>query len=178
MDAGRIGPMWTKLKGRLHDPLQLRIALVVAMLVTWYVAVYSPIRERIDASAKEQAKSEAHLAVVREIEALKAQAAKFRDRLPPKSDANEWVEYVLGGIREIEALKLLKLEPQGVRKHGPFDVLTLRIEIQGTFADLDAFLVWIEANPRLFRVDAVNLKPPIGFSGGLILQVTLLGVMG
>jgi hypothetical protein len=177
MDPGRLGPLWATLKKRLHDPLQLRFAIVGTLLVAWYAAVYQPISAEIDAVSAARAKTEAHLALAREIEALRSQAAKFHDRLPPKGDSNEWVEYMLGGIRQYP-IKLLKLEPQPRLKHGPFDLVVLKIEIQGSFADLDAFLGWIEANPRLFRVDLVDLHKGQGSVKGLALRLTVLGVMG
>jgi hypothetical protein len=178
MDAGRLGTLGANLKNRLRDPLQLRVALVVSSLTLWYVAAYMPISGRMDATLTDLTKSEKHLGLVRDIEALRAQAAKFRDRIPSKTDPNEWVEYMLGGIRGYPPLKLLKLESQGMKKHGPFDVMILRIEIQGEFADLDGLLGWIETNTRLFRIDSVTLKPAMGNVGGLVLQLTVLGVMG
>jgi hypothetical protein len=178
MDPGRLGPLWVKLKKHLHDPLQLRFAVVGTLLILWSTCVYQPISAQIDMLSAARAKTESHLALAREIEALRSQAAKFHDRLPPNnSDTNEWVEYMLGGIRKYP-LKLLKLEPLPKLKHGPIDLVVLRIEIQGTFADLDAFLGWIEANPRLFRVDLVELHRSQGISKGLALKLTVLGVMG
>lgn len=177
MDVNWRSPLWAKLKKRIRDPLQLRIVVGGSLLVAWYVGVFRPISSEIDAVSAARARSEAHLAPAREIEALRSQAALFRDRLPPKTDPNEWVEYMLAGIRKYP-LKLLKLEPQKMMKHGPFDLVVLRIEIQGTFSDLDALLGWIEANPRLFRVDLVELQPSQGNLGGLVLRMTVLGVMG
>ena len=178
MDSGRLGSLVVNVKKRLRDPLQLRLALVFSSLMVWYVGVYSPISGRMDATLSELSKSEKQLGVLREIEALRSQAAKFRDRIPTKTDPNEWVEYMLGGIRKYPPLKLLKLESQGMKKHGPFNVMILRIEIQGEFADLDGLLGWIETNARLFRIDSVTLKPTMGNIGGLVLQLTVLGVMG
>jgi Tfp pilus assembly protein PilO len=177
MDAVRLGPLWAKVKARLRDPLQLRFGLCGAMLVAWHAGVYRPMSSWIDAAEAARSRSAAHLAPAREIEALRTQAAKFRDRLPRETDKNEWVEYMLVGIRKYP-LKLLKLEPQPSKKHGPFDLMILRIEIQGTFAELDAFLGWIESNPRLFRVDLVDLHSSQGEPGRLVLQMTVLGVMG
>ena len=113
-----------------------------------------------------------------EIEALCARGAdKFRDRLPQGTDPNEWVEYTLAGIRSFP-LKLLKLEPQGVKKFGPFQIMVLRIEIQGSFADLERLLGWLEFNPRLLRIDVVNIQKSGGVEGGLTLRLTVLGVIG
>ncbi|MDG3007710.1 type 4a pilus biogenesis protein PilO [Paludisphaera mucosa] len=177
MDAGRVGPLWAKLKKRLHDPLQLRFALGGAMLIVWYAGVYRPMSAWIDEAVAARARSEAHLAPARAIEALRSQAAKFRDRLPEKADRNEWIEYMLAGIRKYP-LKLQKLDPQALEKHGPFNLMVLKIELQGTFAELNGFLGWIESNPRLFRVDQVDLHSIQGDAGGLDLQMTVLGVMG
>jgi hypothetical protein len=177
MDAGRLGPLLKDLRTRLKDPLQLRFFVGGGMALAWYVAVYLPASAGIEEATKARSAATAHAAVAREIQALRADAAKFRDRLPTGTDPNEWVEYVLAGVRE-RPVRLLKLEPKGLKKHGPFSVVILQIELSGKFADLDAALAWIEDNPRLFRVDSASIDRGRGTDRDLILRLTVLGVMG
>lgn len=177
MDAGRLGPILKNLRTRLKDPLQLRFFVGGGMALGWYVGVYLPASAGIEEATRSRAVASAHAAVAHEIQGLRGDAAKFRDRLPTGTDPNEWVEYVLDGLRG-RPVRLLKLEPKGQRKHGPFNVVILQIELSGKFADLDAALAWIESNPRLFRVDSAAIDPGRGNDRGLILRLTVLGVMG
>ncbi len=177
MDAGRLGPLLKDLRARLKDPLQLRFFLGGAMALAWYAGVYMPASAGIEQATATRSAAAAHAAVAKEIQGLRAEAAKFRDRLPKGTDPNEWVEYVLAGLRD-RPVRLLKLEPKGVRKHGPFPVVILQIELAGKFADLDAALAWIEDNPRLFRVDSAAIDKGRGSDRDLILRLTVLGVMG
>jgi hypothetical protein len=177
MDAGRLGPLLKDLRARLKDPLQLRFFVGGGLALAWYAGVYLPASAGIEEAAREKSAATAHAAAAREIQALRAEIARFKDRLPRGTDPNEWVEYVLAGLRE-RPVRLLKLEPKGVRKHGPFSVVILQIELAGKFADLDAALAWIEDNPRLFRVDSASIDKGRGVDRDLILRLTVLGVMG
>ena len=177
MDAGRLGPILKDLRRRLKDPLQLRFFVGGGLALAWYAGVYLSASAGIDEANKARADASAHAAVAREIQALRAEAAKFRDRLPSGTDQNEWVEYVLTGLRD-RPVRLLKLEPKGLRKHGPFNVVILQIELAGKFADLDAALSWIEDNPRLLRIDNAAIDRGRGNDRDLLLRLTVLGVMG
>ena len=177
MDAGRLGPLLKMLRTRLKDPLQLRLFIGGGLAAAWYVGVYMPASSGIAEATRAKSASTAHAVVAREIQALRGETAKFRDRLPSGTDPNEWVEYVLAGLRD-RPVRLLKLEPKGTRKHGPFSVVILQIDLSGKFADLDAVLAWIEDNPRLFRIDSASMDKGRGVERDLILRLTVLGVMG
>lgn len=175
MEAARRETLLETLDHRLRDPLQLRLALGLVLLGGWYFLAFAPLTERIEMSAKNRASVERHLALARDIESLRSVAAAFKDRLPTHTDTNEWVEYLLAGVRTFP-VKLLRLEPQGVRKHGPFDVTLLQLELQGEYRDLDAVLAWIEENPRFLRVDSMSFLPASGKGKGLDLKLTVVGI--
>ena len=61
---------------------------------------------------------------------------------------------------------------------GPYKAIVLRIELEGAYADLHGFLGWLETNERLFRIDTVKIQPHRSGDGTLIMQLTVLGVMG
>jgi Tfp pilus assembly protein PilO len=176
MDAGRLGKLSRNFRRRLKDPLQLRFILAIAIAAPWYFLVYSTLNDGVEETNSVRVKSEAHSALAREIVALRAEVAKFKPRLPAHTDPNEWVEYLLSGVR-LYPIKLAKLEPQAMKKEGPFDVMVLKLELQGRFPDLEALLAWVESNPRLFRVDSVEIAPSLDKST-VSMKITILGVMG
>ena len=177
MDAGRLGPIWKDFKRRLYDPGQLRLILGAGTLVAWSVLVYMPMGEAIDRAILRRSQAEAHDVAARDIEALRVQDARYKARLPTGTDPNEWVEYMLVGVRA-SSIRLNKLETQAMRKHGSYDVVVLRIEVQGLHGELMKLLAWIESNPRIFRVDNLMLTPYRGGGRDLVLNLTVLGVMG
>lgn len=177
MQGDRITRLAADIRRRLHNPLQLRIFLVAAMLGAWYFAAYGPIAAEIDRAARDRGRDERHLDLVRDVEKLRGEVAKYRKRLPASADPNDCVQHVLGGIRRT-SMKLNKFEPQPVRKHGPFAVLPIRMELLGAYPDMDGFLSWIETNEHIFRVDSVTIQPHLGGRGILVMQLTLLGVLG
>jgi hypothetical protein len=175
MELGQFAPILKRLDRSLRNPLQLRIILAGSLLGAWYGLVYSPLSNRIVETAKNRGQVEAHLSLARDIETLRDTADSFKDRLPSHQTTNEWVEYLLAGVRKFP-VKLLRLEPQGMRKHGPFDVALLQIELHGEFKDLDAVLAWIESNPRLLRVDSLNFLKAGGQAKGLDLKLVVAGL--
>lgn len=177
MDAGRLAPLLDDLDRRMRDPVQLRLILGVTMVAAWYLAIYNPLRDRIEATGRERDRAAAHLSAAKSIVALRAEAEKYRGHLSPRGEANEWFEYLLGGVRRFP-IKVRKLEPMPVRKHGPFDAPSVKLELQGSFEGLDGLLAWIEANPRLLRVDAIVFEPEQGNALSLVMRVTVVGIVG
>jgi hypothetical protein len=177
MNVGRLKPILKNLGERLKDPLQLRITVAAVFLFGWYFGIYEPLGASMRTSAKERTAVMTHMLLARDIEALRGEVDKLRPRLPIGADANEWVEYLLGAIREYP-VRLLKLEPLGTKKHGPFAVIVLRIELSGQYDDLIKMLAWVESNDRLLRVDSVGIDPARSGGGAMTLKMTVLGVNG
>jgi hypothetical protein len=170
-------PMVTQLLDRLHDPVQLRALTTCLVLLVGYAAAYMPLADQIEATSRTLAAETKRLDAAREIESLRSQYEKFRDRLPEKSDPNEWVEYVLGGVRRFP-LKLVQWDSEPIREVGPYKAVALRVELEGAFPDMNGFLNWLETNERLFRIDLVRIQPHRSGNGTMVMQLTVLGVMG
>ena len=100
---------------------------------------------------------EQKLAVLAEkIEQLQTQCKQIDNWLPKQTDSKEWMQYMLDGIRKLP-LKLVKLDFLAPRTVGPYQAMVMRIEVEGSYYDLDRLLRWIETNPRLLRVDDVGI---------------------
>jgi len=163
--------------GYLQNPTHLRAILTGLVLLVGYAGVYSPLSADIDDSGRKLAAAAKRLELVHEVEHLRHQYKNFKDRVPEKSDTNEWVQYVLGGVRSFP-LKMVVLAPDVMREIGPYKVVVLKIEIQGDLRDLNDFLKWLETNERLVRVDMVRVQPPRKEDEMLIMNLTVLGIMG
>jgi hypothetical protein len=86
------------------------------------------------------------------------------------------VEYVLGGIRRFP-VKLVSLESEPPTALGPFKVVMLKIALEGSFAELNGFLRWLDSNDRLFRVDSIKMEPD-SKRNRLTMHLTVRGLMG
>ena len=166
-----------RLLEQLHDPVRLRMVTTGLMLLVGYVGIYMPLSSRIDQTTRKLERESKRQETANEVEFLRAQVEKFQDRLPEDTDTNEWVQYVLGGIREFP-LKLVALDSDSPRRCGPYDAVVLHVNLEGAFHDLDALFHWLEANERLFRVDSAVIAPASDRSDKLALRLTLLGVKG
>lgn len=178
-----------ELLNRLRDPLRLRIFVTGLMLLIGYAAIYTPLSGRIEQTTRKLNEQQRRQALAHEIDRLRAQVSKFHARLPADSDTNQWVQYVLDGIRKFP-LKLKTLDSESPRRIGPYQAVVLHIDLEGEFDDLDAFLRWLETDQRLFRVDTARIAPSRRGgayraartsgqqNGKLAMQLTLLGVSG
>ena len=168
---------FAKLLEQLHDPVRLRIFVTGIMLAVGYAGIYMPLSDRIEGTTRKLNDAHKLHALGNDIENLRAEVDKFRDRLPQKTDSNEWVQYMLDGIRMFPA-KLINLDLDDPQTVGPYRAVVFHIELAGEFDELDAFLHWLEANHRLFRVDSAEISPARRQGEGLVLQLTVLGMKG
>ena len=166
-----------RLVDRMHDPVQLRAALCVVLLAAWYSMGYTPMRDRIGATAAKLDRDRKRLALATEVEALRGEAAEFADRLPPRSDPNEFLQYVLDGVRS-GPLKLVSLTPDKPKDAGPYQIAAVRVDLEGKYKDIDAFLRWAENDRRLLRVDSFKVDPDSKEPDTLKVSLSILGLMG
>jgi hypothetical protein len=162
---------------RLHDPLQLRVCVIAVVLLVGYGAVYQPLSDKIDVTTRKLKQDNDLLNLAGNIERLQEQHRFFEERLPQKVDTKEWVQYVLEGIRRLP-IKMLRFDCRAPQRFGPYRVVVLQIELEGTFFDLDKFLRWLESNQRLLRADDVTMAPINGNNGSRVMRVTILGMTG
>ena len=147
-----------KLLERLHDPLQLRLCVLAVVLAVGYGAVYSPLSDQIALTTRKIARDQHLLDLAVTMEHLQKHYHAFADRVPPQSDSKEWGQYVLEGIRQYP-LRLSKLDCREPQQLGPYKAVVLQIELEGSFLDLNKFLLWLESNHRLLRADQIKIMP-------------------
>jgi Tfp pilus assembly protein PilO len=143
---------------RLHNPMQLRLFLLVVVLAAGYFAVYVPLSGKIVETTKKLERDRKMLELAGSIEQLQKQFLKFDSRVPQLADSKEWVEYVMEGIRQLP-VNLLSLNCKPAKTIGPYQAIMLQVELQGTFLELDQVFRWVESNRRLLRADEVKLSP-------------------
>jgi len=161
---------------RLHNPTQLRVLVTALALGIGYAGVYLPLGSALEEAQRRRSAGRARLELVHDVSRLRSQIKGFEKRLPTKSDPNEWVEYVLGGIRRFP-LKMVTMESLPPRTMGPYKMVVLRIALEGTFKELNHFLRWLDGNERLLRVDVIKLDPDSN-RRFLTMHLTVLGMMG
>ena len=166
----------TRLLEQLRNPTRLRGLVTGLMLLVGYAGVFTPLNGGIEATTRQLKQERSRLELGDEVERLRMQFAKFKDRLPKERDPNEWHIYIMDGIRNFP-LKLINLEIKAPRDVGPYKAVEMHINLEGTFGNFDSFLEWLETNPRLIRIDSVKIEP-LRSGGVLNMQLVVLGVMG
>jgi len=158
---------------RLHNPVQLRIGVMAVVFLLGYVAIYTPLNDQIAATTKKLERDKKRLETARSLESLQKQYRVFEDRVPQQTDNKEWMQCLVEGTR-LFPLKVTKIDYREPRPVGPYKAITMQIELEGSFVNLDRFLVWLETNKRLLRADDLRLSPRD--SKTMIMSVTVLGL--
>ena len=83
---------------RLHDPLQLRICVLIVVVAMGYFGVYVPLNGGISETTKKLQRDRKMLELAGSIEQLQKQFHQFESRVPLQADSKEWVQYVLEGM--------------------------------------------------------------------------------
>ncbi len=162
---------------QLRDPFRFRIFVTLVVLGLAYFAIYSPLNGKIEETKRKLSQEQTLETLSQDVELLRAQMELFEHRLVKDSDANEWIEYVLNGVRALP-LQLVNLDLKDERKVGLYRAFGLRLEVSGRMKDLDALLHWLETNDRLFRIDVMNLAPDRKQETRRVMQLELLGLKG
>ncbi len=141
-----------------RNPMQLRAALAVTLVGGWYLAAYQPLIGKLEMAQQRLATERKRLALAESIEVLQSQVEQFQGHLPPRSDPNEAVNYLLDGVRSLP-VRLISLDPGQTRDFGPYKAVAVKLKAEGTYSNLDRMLRWVETNPRLLRVETITIAP-------------------
>jgi Tfp pilus assembly protein PilO len=161
---------------QLSHPLKLRIALCVAVIAAWQALLIGPLDEGVATTVTRIGAERKRAETAREIERLKRGLQPYRDRLGAGEDEHELIRHLIARIRS-SPLHLVDLAPQKAKSVGPFAAVSLQLRLEGTYHDIDEFLMWVENDKRLLRVDSIQLTPDTreeGRLGATILMVALL----
>jgi Tfp pilus assembly protein PilO len=156
MDQERRGDRKNNLFERLHNPTELRICLMLVVLGIGYAVIYLPFNVTIAATTRKLHDAQKKLALADEVDVLQRQYRTIKPRIPTNPDVSEWLQYVLGGLRQFP-VKLDGFSPDTPKALGMYQILTIKVKVIGGYDDLDRLICWLESNPRLFRVDSVRM---------------------
>lgn len=156
----------------LGEPSKLRLVVVCGLVLLSMAGAYVPLSGRITERRARLAEKKRRLDAIREVEALRSEVNSFRGRIPKGADTNDWVRYVLGGLREAR-VKLRDMASKPPYRVGCYRTVTLSVEVEGTYEELKQFMEWLEQSDRLLRVDLARLEKQ---SDCLVMRVVLLGL--
>ncbi|HUS90280.1 MAG TPA: type 4a pilus biogenesis protein PilO [Phycisphaerae bacterium] len=156
----------------LGDRAKLRLLVVSFLVLLILAAVYIPLSGEISSHRALAARQKQRYQSIRDVEALQREAASYRGRIAKDADTNDWVQYVLSGLREVR-LKLRDMTSRPPQSVGPYGTVVLSIEVEGTYTQVRQFVEWMEKSDRLVRVDSIQfMKQP----ESLVVRMVLLGL--
>jgi hypothetical protein len=157
----------------LGSPVKMRLATMGGLLILTIVLVYMPLSKEIKKSKKLLSSERERNSCIMDNEKLQKQVEIFHSIIGEKSDTNEWVQYLLDGMRNFH-VKLKGMESKQQRKVGPYRTAALSMEIEGAFPDIKKYVEWVESSQRLVRIDTLQIEKR---STGLMLKILVLGIV-
>jgi hypothetical protein len=157
----------------LGDPVKLRLATVGALLVLTIGLVYIPFSRDINNIKKLYSIEKERYDCITDCEKLQKQAELYEALIAEKSDTNEWVNFLLDGLRKFK-VKLRGMESKQQRKVGPYRAAAFSMEIEGSYPQLETYVEWLESSDSLVRIDSMQFeKKP----AALTMKILVLGVV-
>jgi hypothetical protein len=160
---------------QLRHPIKLRLVLSLGTLIIWYLLFYNPLSEHVAATTAQVDRERKRLATAHEIKELRKSLVPYQGCIPAEADTNELLRRLIDHVRSTP-LRLLDLKPETPKDLGPFDALGLQLTLEGRFADLDAFLGWIETDRRFLRIDSIKVDPNSQDPSQLKTQIILVSL--
>ena len=157
----------------LGEPAKMRLALVGVLTGLAIVAIYMPLSDQIDQNQRLLAAEKKRFDVIKDVESLRREVALCRPRIGQKSDTNEWVNYLLGGMRQAR-VKLRDMGLKEPQRIGPYKAISLSVEVQGEYGQLKKFVEWLDQSERLLRVDTVRIER---LPNGVVMKLYVLGLV-
>jgi Tfp pilus assembly protein PilO len=160
---------------QLRHPLKLRLTILLIAILAWYLAFFMPIGEQTQTTTARIARERKRITTAREVETLRKSLAPHLELIRAGADLNELMRHVIDHLRT-SPRKLIDLKPEASKDLGPYQTIGVQLTLEGQFAEIDAFLGWVESGDRPLRVDSIKIDPDPKKTGGLKAQVTLLGL--
>lgn len=168
-----LGPL---IKSQLQDPLRLRFILCGVLLLGWYFGHHSPATDYIQLTTTRTEAEKKRIATAQQVEMLRKRLAPYQSRIPKREGQNELIQYVMAHVRKTP-LKLVDLNPGKNEDMGTLRAIELKLKLEGSYADLDGFLSWVEHEQRLLRIDSLKVQQAGAQKRGLGIELTLTGLV-
>jgi hypothetical protein len=159
----------------LRQPLKLRMTLCISLIGLWYIGFFLPAYEQTAMTSAWITREHKRIATAKEIESLKKAVGPHHELIRASADLNELMRHVIDHLRT-SPLKLIDLKPEAPKDLGAYQTISVQLALEGQFAEIDAFLGWVESGDRPLRVDSIKIDPSQKNSNSLKVQLTLLGL--
>ena len=173
LDKAKLLRSKSQIAALIGDPIKMRLAVVFAVAALGVGGIYYPLSGQIAEKRAAVAAEKERLETVQQVESLRRDVTEFRSRIGKQSDSNEWVQYLLDGSRKI-GVQLRGMEIKEPRKIGPYMAVSLQMEVQGTYPQVQSFVEWLDQSDRLLRVESLRLEKTPNI---ILMKIYVLGLV-
>ncbi len=153
----------------------LAACATIGVVVLFVAVVHMPRQRALEDLRKQASGLEQKLAqtqqrcvvltpLTRQVEALRATAETFEQRLPRDAEVGLFLQQVGEQMRQAH-LSSLEMRPASPMQGLRYTELPIRLEFKGTFPNIFAFLGQLEGLPRIKRIAELTLAGDLGEAG-------------
>lgn len=157
----------------LSDPLKLRLAIALTVIVVGIVGIYMQFSGRINKAREQFAEEKQRSEYIGDVEKLRKMSHLYQARIGKLNTTNDWVEYLLDGLSNCD-VKLRDMESKEPKKLGAYKAISLSMEIEGTYPELKAYVEWLDMSEHLLRIDSLRFEKRPEY---LLMKLNILGVI-
>ena len=173
MDKTKLIKYKTLALKHLGNPMKLRLFTIGTLLIAVFFMIYMPLSDKINLTEKQIAAEKERNSSIAEYEKLQKQVEAFHGLIAEQSDTNEWIQYLLDGLRQFQ-VKLRGMESKQQKKVGPYKAVAVSMEVEGPYPELKKFVEWIESSQRILRIDMLQFKQE---PKSLLMKILILGIL-
>jgi len=156
------------------DPIQLRFVVSLLLLVVGYLAVASPLADRIAAARSDLKDARKTERLAEDVVHFTSQIDAISPRLTAAEDIIDWQNYVLHKLDEA-GVQLHSFEPKKTEGKGAFKVVGMEVLIRGqNYEAMVDFVDRMEHGERIVRVEKVLIERQVN---SIQLTVALRGLV-
>ena len=136
------------------EPFKKPLLISLAVIMSIYYLVYSPVQSRISARKAELEKWNLIQTHFADYESAGAKIREYQDRLPLAKDKEEWLSNLINSTAIKYGMAVDSLSAQTESEIGNYLMVSREVSLTTTYSQLGKWLADIERTPAYVRVAA------------------------
>ena len=142
----------------LRDPFRMRVAVALTMVAIMFFAISEPLHGKAKRSRHELQQLREKVKTAEEVLLLKDALDHVESRLIQGHGNDAVTGFFIELFRDCDA-DLLQINAEAPQRLGPIYHVRVTLDLAGSFAELNQALFCLESQPKLIRVETLQINP-------------------
>ncbi|WP_182870837.1 GspMb/PilO family protein [Rhodopirellula sp. JC639] len=143
---------------QLRDPLRMRIAVALVMVVLMFFAISEPLHGKTKKTRRDLQQLRAKVKTAEEVMLLEDALEHVRPRII-QGEGNDAVTSFFIDLFRDGGADLLQINAEAPQRLGPIYNVRVTLDLEGEFSQLNDALFLLESQPELIRVETLVINP-------------------